>query len=83
MNEFTIAEPQSITDVELLIKSLYGPSSPNAISAIEVKLQSLQKSPDGWQLAEALLTSNDEKVRFFGALTFTVKLNLDWSVNFR
>jgi hypothetical protein len=41
-------------------------------------LQRLQRSPEGWQLADALLSSEEERVRFFGALTFTVKLNADW-----
>jgi hypothetical protein len=38
-------------------------------------LQKVQKSPEGWQLAESLLSNPDEKIKFFGALTFIVKLN--------
>lgn len=48
------------------------------ITRIQDALQKLQRSPDGWRLADALLGSEDDKVRFFGALTFTIKLNADW-----
>lgn len=47
------------------------------IAKIQETLQRLQKSAEGWQLASSLLDSSDEKVKFFGALTFTVKLNSD------
>lgn len=67
-----------MAEVEQLIRRLYLPGSPAEIARIQETLQTLQKSSDGWQLADALLGSNDEKVRFFGALTFTVKLNADW-----
>lgn len=42
----------------------------------------MQRSPQGWQLAEALLQSGDSQVRFFGALTFMIKIKLDWQVYF-
>lgn len=54
------------------------PGSPKKIGRIQETLQRLQKSPEGWQMADALLGCNDDKVRFFGALTFTVKINQDW-----
>lgn len=62
------------------MKKLYLPGPPAQIARIQESLQALQRSEDGWKLADALLASSDNKVRFFGALTFTVKLNLDWSV---
>lgn len=34
-------------------------------------------------MAEALLQSGDSQVRFFGALTFMIKIKLDWQVYFR
>jgi hypothetical protein len=43
-------------------------------------LQGLQVSQDGWQLADELMKSGDTNVRFFAALTFTIKLNNDGSV---
>src|SRR5205814_299355 len=66
-----------LTGVEL-IKRLYQPGHPQHLYKIQEALHRLQRSPEGWQLADALLRSDDEKVRFFGALTFTVKLNSDW-----
>jgi len=67
-----------MTDIVQLVQRLYLPGSPALISKTQETLQRLQRSPEGWQLGDALLSSNDEKVRFFGALTFTVKLNADW-----
>ncbi|KAI9721539.1 MAG: hypothetical protein M1812_002301 [Candelaria pacifica] len=73
-----ILQPTSIFEVEELIKRLYLPGSPNLISKIQEALQQLQRSDRGWQLADSLLSSSDDKVRFFGALTFVIKLNHDW-----
>ncbi|KAI9677472.1 MAG: hypothetical protein M1817_006426 [Caeruleum heppii] len=70
--------PSSLAEVELLVGRLYSPLSPSQVAQDQETLQWLQRSPDGWQLADALLQSPDDKVRFFGALTFTVKLNSDW-----
>jgi len=50
------------------------------ITEVNDQLQQLQLSAEGWQLADALLGSEDANVRFFAALTFTVKLNNDGSV---
>ncbi|KAI9837466.1 MAG: hypothetical protein M1819_007114 [Sarea resinae] len=73
-----IPTPTSIAEVEQLVKQLYSPGSPALIGRIQETLQRLQRSPEGWQLADTLLGSADINVRFFGALTFTVKLNSDW-----
>ena len=61
-----------------LIHRLYQPGVPEELSRIQDILQDVQRSPDGWQLADSLLERQDQHVRFFGALTFTVKLNSDW-----
>ena len=61
-----------------LIQKLYSPGTPQEISKIQDILQNLQRSQEGWQFADALLQSLDDKVRFFGALTFTIKINHDW-----
>lgn len=61
-----------------LVQRLYQPGSPQDIARIQDALQKLQRSQQGWQFADALLRSQDEKVRFFGALTFTIKINQDW-----
>ncbi|KAK8065795.1 hypothetical protein PG997_012542 [Apiospora hydei] len=72
-----IPQPASINDIENLVESLYQPNSPAVISRIQESLQALQKSPDGWQIADALLARSSDNVKFFGALTFVVKLNTD------
>ncbi|KAF6223554.1 hypothetical protein HO133_000397 [Letharia lupina] len=72
-------EPHTFADAEKLVQKLYQPGSPQEISRIQNALQKLQRSQQGWQFADALLQSQDEKVRFFGALTFTIKINQDWN----
>lgn len=54
--------------------------TPQVITAIDDQLKLIQNSPDGWQMADGLMRSDDDKVRFFGVLTFQVKLNNDGSV---
>jgi hypothetical protein len=66
------------TFIDKLVKKLYLPGPPAQVARIQESLQNLQRSADGWNLADALLSSPDSKVRFFGALTFTIKLNNDW-----
>jgi len=69
--------PLDFGDIERLVKSLYEPGQAKKISQTEATLRVLQRSPQGWEIADALLKSGDEQVRFFGALTLTVKLNAD------
>ncbi|KAI9807313.1 MAG: hypothetical protein M1833_000056 [Piccolia ochrophora] len=77
-DRITIPFPTSVAEVEQLVVRLYSPGAPHGqIVAIQETLQKLQRSADGWQLADTLLQNHDEKVRFFGALTFTVKLHSD------
>lgn len=64
----------------LLIKRLYDPSSSKVeIDAIQKELQQAQRAPEGWELANQLLAHEDQNVRFFGALTYTVKINQEGS----
>lgn len=81
MEKHNIAQPQSVAEVAELVKRLYQPGDPILISSIQDQLQQLQRSDDGWQLADALLASDDANVRFFGVLTFIVKLKNDGSVS--
>ncbi|KAF3049647.1 hypothetical protein E8E11_007647 [Didymella keratinophila] len=69
--------PMSFAEIEGLVKSLYDPGHAKKIAQNEATLRVLQRSPQGWEIADALLKSEDEQVRFFGALTLTVKLNVD------
>ncbi|KAJ2895920.1 hypothetical protein MKZ38_006038 [Zalerion maritima] len=71
-----IPHPQNLQEVEALIETLYSPGqNPARLSQIQEILQSLQKSAGGWKLAAGLLANQDDKIRFFGALTIVVKLN--------
>ena len=76
-----VALPQSIEEVEQLVKRLYQPGPPHLIASINDQLQQLQRSEYGWKLADELMGSEDQSVRFFAALTFTVKLNNEGSVH--
>lgn len=71
----------SLADVEALIHRMYSAKDSREINVIQEQLQTLQRSADGWRLADALLASQNATSRFFGALTFTVKLNTDGSVD--
>ncbi|PNS15602.1 hypothetical protein CAC42_861 [Sphaceloma murrayae] len=44
---------------------------------ISQQLQELQLSSDGWTIADNLLSVQDTNLRFYGALTFQIKLNRD------
>jgi hypothetical protein len=65
-----------LTSVQLIIQ-LYEPGAPDKVAKIQETLQKIQRSPEGWQLATSLLNHKDQRVRFFAALTFIVKLNTD------
>lgn len=66
------------------MSQLYDPANtgnPAKIKAIQEHLQILQKGPQAWLIANDLLSDESTDLRFFGALTFTVKINQDWYVN--
>lgn len=72
--------PNTSTDeVISLIHALYSARPVKDIQYIEKTLQDLQKREIGWELANTLLTNDVVYVQFFGALTYTVKLNTDAS----
>lgn len=78
----TMTAPESngsttLTDHERLVNALYKPGAD--VPRINAVLTRYQRSQQGWQFADQLLQSQDDKVRFFGALTFTIKINTDWS----
>lgn len=58
-----------------LILSLYHPNPPEVISRTQSTLSRLQSSPQAWLMARELLSCQDDKVKFFGALTIIIKLN--------
>ncbi|KAF1971854.1 ARM repeat-containing protein [Bimuria novae-zelandiae CBS 107.79] len=69
--------PLALPDIEELVKTLYDPGHARKIPETEATLRVLQRSPQGWEIGDALLNSTDENVRFFGALTLTIKVNAD------
>ncbi|KAI0874727.1 armadillo-type protein [Hypoxylon argillaceum] len=75
--ESNIHIPNTLPEVEHLINELYKPNPPEKISQIQEALQRLQKSPQGWQLAQSLLARPGDNIKFFGALTIIVKLNTE------
>ena len=69
--------------MEQLIKQLNNQSnrpSPDEIREIERRVQNLQREFSGWRLGVDLLSNEDPLVRFYGALTLTIKINADWYV---
>jgi len=64
-----------VEEAEHLVKRLYTPAPPSEVPSIEKRLQQLQHA-HGWELADALLHNDDQNVRFFGCLTYTVKINV-------
>ena len=76
-----MASASSVAEVEDLVKRLYKPGPLHVIKQINDQLLQLKLSQDGWKLADELMASEDANVRFFAALTFTVKLNNDGSVH--
>lgn len=69
-----VTTPRNVAEAEVLVKRLYESNPPAIIQQINDQLQALQISAHGWQLGDELLASGDANVRFFGALTFMVKL---------
>lgn len=69
----------SIQDIVGLIEALYSPNPAVDVNQIQHSLQSVQKSNDGFRLANQLLIdpSYSANVKYFGALTLTVQLNVN------
>ncbi|KAK0622864.1 armadillo-type protein [Immersiella caudata] len=68
-------EVKCLDEVEELIQILYSPNPPSVYKLAQDRLQTLQKSNEGWQLAQALISSPNTNTKFFAALTLIVKLN--------
>jgi hypothetical protein len=67
------------TDEEIitLIQNFYQAGN-QAPQWIDRQLQQLQRSQHGWKMADRLLDHPDPTVKFYGAQTFTVKINSDY-----
>lgn len=67
--------------MEQLIRDLNSPQNqgqPETINTIQRQIQRLQSEPAAWQGALDLLNSEDNILRFYGALTLGLKVNNDW-----
>ncbi|EPE07056.1 importin [Ophiostoma piceae UAMH 11346] len=77
--------PTSLAEVESLILALYShQTSHTDIASIQDTLQRLQRSPEGWRLAQTFIdrpvrSTTDDQIKFFGALTIIIKLNTESS----
>ena len=61
-----------------LIHRLYGHSEAGEVRVqIQEVLQRFQKSPEGWQLSQALMSRPGDNIKVFGVLTIIVKLNTE------
>ena len=67
--------------MEQLIRELNVPANqgaPERINEIQKQIQHLQREKTAWQLGLAFLHHSDALIRFYGALTLTIKINADW-----
>ncbi len=67
--------------MEQLIGELITPSprpSPGRVLEIQKEIQRLQRQPTGWHLGIELLKKSSSQLRFYGALTLTIKIQTDW-----
>ncbi|KIW09125.1 uncharacterized protein PV09_00067 [Verruconis gallopava] len=62
-------------EVEELVLRFYQPGNPHDIKQIEAQLREIQRSPQGWEMADYLLGRDHSSLQYFGALTFHMKLN--------
>ena len=67
--------------MEQLIRDLNDPTNqafPERIKQIQTQLQQLQRERSAWDIGLAFLQHDDAIIRFYGALTLTIKINVDW-----
>ncbi|KAI9314640.1 armadillo-type protein [Dichotomocladium elegans] len=69
----------SLDHVQQLIEGLYSASGPDVAKGIQEQLQAIQRQQQAWELASQLLSSSSDQCRFFGALTFQIKIARDWA----
>ena len=68
-------------DLEKLIHELNNPanqSAPESVNQIQTQIQQLQREKSAWKLGLDFLQHSESVIRFYGALTLTVKINADW-----
>ncbi|ODQ66040.1 ARM repeat-containing protein [Nadsonia fulvescens var. elongata DSM 6958] len=58
-----------------LVDQLYSTHDSTLVEQIQNTLQQLQRSQDGWLIADSLMNSSSPNCQFFAALTYTVQIN--------
>ncbi|KAK4937776.1 member of the karyopherin-beta [Elasticomyces elasticus] len=67
--------------MEQLIRELHDPgnqAAPDRVHTIQRQIQLLQREKVAWQIGLDLLRHDEAIIRFYGALTLTIKINADW-----
>jgi len=67
--------------MEQLILDLNSPatqSSPGRVHDLQREIQLLQREKSAWQTGLDFLHNEQEIIRFYGALTLTIKINTHW-----
>ena len=70
--------------MEQLIRDLNNTANqafPERIKQIQAQLQQLQRERSAWDTGLAFLQHDDAIIRFYGALTLTIKINVDWDTD--
>ncbi|ODV89537.1 hypothetical protein CANCADRAFT_32762 [Tortispora caseinolytica NRRL Y-17796] len=69
----------TVNEAISLIQKLYTSRINQAdVIATQKQLQAIQRGPNGWDLVLVLLQHSDPNCRFFGALTVSVRINIEW-----
>ena len=75
--ESQVSSQSDVVEIERLILTLYQTIDSDERSRVDKQLIELQRSPQGFQIADKLLQSTSDEVRFYGARTFIVKIHKD------
>ncbi|KAK2879278.1 hypothetical protein FQN49_001024 [Arthroderma sp. PD_2] len=67
-----------IIEARQLATDLTTPGLASQAGVIQERLLELQKSSAGWMIADGFLGCEDPKLRFYGPLTLTMKINQEW-----
>lgn len=69
-------DPAELSQVEVLINTIYSTGQhPDAVKVAQRELLKYQRGPNGWDLGQALLKTNDPNAQFLGASTFLIKIH--------
>ena len=69
--------PDGAAAVEQLVRRFYTTTDPEERSALDAQLTTLQRRPEGFEIADRLLSSAFPEVQLYGANIFIVKIKSD------